>query len=66
LVATQEYAGSSKRTADELKLMHLLSPGDPRKKNRKVYQKHLNLPKGMSTAEYKALSTKYQFTEGSS
>jgi hypothetical protein len=63
LVPTNEYVGSSKRTEDELRMLHALSPADSRKIDRKVYQKKLSLPKGVSTAEYKYLTTKYKFTE---
>jgi len=65
LVPTKDYAGSIKRTEDELnKIWHIMTNDDPRRKNRKVYQKNIDLPDGMSTAEYKALTSKYQFTEG--
>jgi hypothetical protein len=41
----------------------MLSPNDPKKRDRKVYQKNIKLPPGMSTAEYKYLVSKYKFTE---
>jgi len=65
IIPLKDYSGSEKRSEEELKAPHMMSPMEkeeyykknPDKRPKKI-KKKLNLPKGMSQAQYRHLTKK--------
>ena len=63
LIPIKDYIGSGDVDADEQAKQHILPPSDPKKKKRKSVWKSPAVPKGMTTAEFNAMKTRYMFAE---